>query len=63
MLPIWDQFETKLEPIWDQTGTKLEPKLEQIGTQLRSSTCPAPGTQKVSKLYTCSQNQIVGSVR
>ena len=53
MEPNWTQIDTKLGtkmgPKWSQNGTKIRPR----GTPLGSSTCPAPETQKVLKVWNC----------
>ena len=53
MEPNWTQIDTKLgtkmEQKWDQKGTKMGPR----GTPWD----PAPGAQKVSKVWNCPQKQ------
>ena len=58
MEPNWTQIDTKLgtkmRPKWDQKGTKMGPR----GTSMGSGTGPAPGAQKVSKVWNCRQKQL-----
>ena len=57
MEPNWTQIDTKLGtkmgPKWDQKGTKMGPQ----GNPMGSGNGPAPGAQKVSKVWNCRQKQ------
>ena len=57
----WVLLGGSLEAPWRVLGGSLEGSLgDQTGTQGWTGTGPAPGTQKVPKVYNCRQKQAGG---